>query len=279
MGKDIYTNFLLEGDIYQINHFINHHKNSQHTLDDCDIWDCEPYLLEKKCELYINNDDDIISTGGRLIVYKNKNKTKNKTEFRLESKNGYCIDAIKLLCNYYDKLTVKINFYDEDFDLCFGWALIKNTIVLGHDIIYLEDLNKNNSNSNSESNIQNTLMVGSDNKDNIVSFIIDKLSNNILQTNEMNMKINNNIIEFNTYNKPYYIYINDIIEKYPNISFSLIYRDTIDTYYGYSVVDNSKIIIDEFINLEIDKLNGYIDYFKYNTYDDYILQTDPTFLM
>ena len=272
MGKDIYTSFLLDGDKEQIAHFINHHINTQHTLDDCNIWDCESYLLEKKCELYINNIDNIISTGGRIIIYKNKN------EFRLESKNGYCIDAIKLLCNYYDKLTVKINFYDEDFDLYFGWAMIKNTIVLGHDIIYLQDLNNNsNINSNNNNNIKNTIIFDSNNKDIIISFIIDKLTNNILHTNEMNMQINNNSIEFNTYNKPYYIYIDEIIKKYKNINFSLIYRDT-NTYYGYIVVENSKILIDEFINLEEDKLNGFIDYFKYKNYEEYILQTDPEFL-
>jgi len=115
------------------------------------------------------------------------------------------------------------------------------------------------------------------NKDIIISFIIDKLTNNILHTNEMNMQINNNSIEFNTYNKPYYIYIDEIIKKYQNINFSLIYRDT-NTYYGYIVVENSKILIDEFINLEEDKLNGFIDYFKYKNYEEYILQTDPEFL-
>ena len=93
----------------------------------------------------------------------------------------------------------------------------------------------------------------------------------------MNMQINNNSIEFNTYNKPYYIYIDEIIKKYQNINFSLIYRDT-NTYYGYIVVENSKILIDEFINLEEDKLNQFIDYFKYKNYEEYILQTDPEFL-
>ena len=140
MGNDVYTYILLEGDKKQIEHFINCHKNSQNQMNDCDVWDCEPFLLDKNCREFLDNKKNYFSTGGRFSQGKN---SEGVHFISLASRNGFCDEAIKSLSHYYDKITIKLDYRDEDYDFGFGWMTIKDGNVLGEDFISLPEIKDN----------------------------------------------------------------------------------------------------------------------------------------
>ena len=254
MGNDVYTYILLEGDKQQINHFINHHKYFENELE-IYVWDCEKFLIEKKCQNFLQNKKDYFSTGGRFSQGKN---SKNIDFISLESKYGFVEESIKELSKFYDKLTIKINYRDEDYEMGIGWVIIKNGELLGEDYISIHDL------KNTHSIVNNITIKGDKNQKN--NFIEE-----VKKTFSIK-KINDDEIELKTNNEPYYYLFKEIQKKYSKLYLKLIYKDSLDRYYGYIIFDKGILINDNFIYLQINPKNGSIDYFKYRTLDEYLLK-------
>lgn len=269
MGNDVDTYIILEGDASQIDHFINHHKNNTGENHSFDIWDCSKFLIEKECTEFIKKQNDYYSTGGR---FRQGINYKNIDYIYLSSKNGFCEEVIKVLSKYYDNLTIKLDYKDEDYEMGIGWLVIQNGVVLGEDYISLRN-NVNNGNIVKDNRylINNSISIIGSTQD-IDTFI----SNN---KNKYDFEINDNSIEFKTEEYPCCEWFVETIKEYPTLKLTLIYKDiTNNIYTGYIIADNGAIIASEFIYLKKSTKCDYINYFKYDSFNTYKIETNPTFL-
>ena len=252
MGNDVRTYILLTGNTEQINHFINHHKSK---YSDMDIWDCKPFLLEKKCSEYLKNPD--IDTGGRFREGVN---SKGVPFIILEAKYTFIYTAIKLLSQYYNDLTIKLDFQDEDYELGIGILVIQNGDTLGEYYISISDI------KDFEKEVINTIGIyGNGDFNNLFDDIKKKF-----HTHSIN--INENILKFKSNEIPEYHKILEIFKKYNNLHIFYTYEgNTPNKFFGYIIKKNKYIIADEFINLDEEEHSswGIIDYFKYNNFEDY----------
>lgn len=263
MGNDVYTYILLKGDKKQIEHFINCHKKSQNQMNDCDVWDCEPFLLDKNCREFLDNKKNYFSTGGRFSQGKN---SEGVHFISLASRNGFCDEAIKSLSHYYDKITIKLDYRDEDYEMGIGWLVIKNGDVLGEDYISLSNLTYDKDLIRDNIQLINNKINIMDNQEHIATFISDN-------KDKYNLKINHDVIEFKTNKYPCYDWFINYIKKYSNLNITLIYNEiATNKYYGYVIVNNGDIIAKEFIYLERDS-HCCIPYFKYDSFNNYLEST------
>jgi len=252
MGNDVYTYILLEGESKQKDHFINHHKKYHQELE-LNIWDCEPFLKEKN-PTFFDTKKEYTKTGGR---FKQGQNSDNIDFISLESKYGLVEESIKELSKFYDNLTIKLDYRDEDYEMGIGWIVIKNGTLLGEDYLSISKLLTYNC-------IVNNIITINGKNDDINNFIFE-----IKKEYEINT-ISNNEVEFPTYDTPCYDWFMDKKDKYNNLRLKLVYRESRDKYYGYVILENGTSICDNFINLETESQHGIIDYFKYNSLNDYL---------
>jgi len=267
MGNDVYTYILLEGDEQQKQHFINHHKNSQNQIEDGDVWDCEPFLKLKKCEHFLLYKEDYFCTGGRFSQGKNSD---NIDFISLESKCGFCEEAIKALSQYYDKLTIKLDYRDEDYQIGLGWLIIKNGEVLGEDFISLSKV------EDYIFSINNEIEYLGENKDTFLKDFkkyIDTCYGCEIDSNiDLSKWTDNHKVCFTSYNEPSHNWVLNYSKTHDNVNLKYIYRELKHKFYGYVIVNNSNIICDKFINLEHEPFSEIIDYFKYNDLNDFLIK-------
>ena len=262
MGTDILTYILLSGKQEQIDHFINHHRK---TVDDMELWDCKQFLIDNECDEYLENPE--IDTCGRF--YQGK-KSKGINCITLVAKYSEFNEAIKLVCKYYNDLTVIIDVRDEDYDYGIGWLVIKNRYVLGEDYISLSHV------SNFEKEVTNNIEIYGEKHR--IKDAIDELK---LEFNTYDIEeLDKNNITFTSIEIPEYHKILKLIKKHSNLH--IVYRYTGNTphkFVGYVVYKNKHIISDQFFNLNKDEYSHfYINYFEYCSLDDYISKNVMNFI-
>ena len=270
MGNDIFNYVTLTGCEKQIDHFINNNIRVVGCDEDDDdhkikIWDCEPFLIEKNCDdndfLKRNERSSIFSSCGRFKEGKDKN---GERYIVIEGKYALCDSAIKLVSKYYDNLTLVLDYQDEDYEMGYGWCVIKNGTVLGEDYVSIHNLMEtylwyfDNPNV-----ISNTLAVMGDKK------TVDEFILQFDKTNFKEYKVTDNVLEFITQDEPFNL--KELSENNTEISFELTYRGYINLkFYGYIVAYGGIVIADQFINLDsaYEYCDG-INYLEYKNFADF----------
>jgi len=270
MGNDIFNYVTLTGCEKQIDHFINNNIRVVGCDEDDDdhkikIWDCEPFLIEKNCDdndfLKRNERSSIFSSCGRFKEGKDKN---GERYIVIEGKYALCDSAIKLVSKYYDNLTLVLDYQDEDYEMGYGWCVIKNGTVLGEDYVSIHNLMEtylwyfDNPNV-----ISNTLAVMGDKK------TVDEFILQFDKTNFKEYKVTDNVLDFITQDEPFNL--KELSENNTEISFELTYRGYINLkFYGYIVAYGGIVIADQFINLDsaYEYCDG-INYLEYKNFADF----------
>ena len=229
------------------------------------MWDCEPFLKEKKSDFFLDKKD-YYRTGGRFSQGKNSD---NIDFISLESKYGFCEEAIKALSKYYNKLTIKLDYRDEDFEMGFGFLIIRNGEILGEDYISLGKVLDN------KFIIENKIVLtGSESQNEVISNVFYNNENfKCINADYSNtFKKNRDIYFFETYDEPLHTWVLNYASENDNVNLTLKYRDLLDKFYGYVIIKNSEVIYDQFINLEKEDFSPIIDYFKYPSLENFLIE-------
>ena len=268
MVNEAYNSIVLSGDKEQKDHFINHHSYDNNDLF---IWDCSKFLYDKllKNEItkydYNNLDNNF---GGFL--------DKNEDYILITSKISDISKSIILLSNFYDKLIINMEYFDEFSEDNYGWVYIRNGKIINSDQI--------NINNHYYPEISNQLTLIGNNEE-IKKFIKNNIENKFInfeyetKLDKHQPKFGNqliienynkrSIIFFNTFKKPCLTWLYQIYNKYPNIEFCLKFKDLNHMFYGYTICEHNQIIDEKFIILEKFNYDGTRDLFKYDNFDEY----------
>ena len=279
MGNDVFNYVTLTGCEKQIDHFINNNIrlvgygcNEDDDDDDDDddhkmkIWDCEPFLIEKKCDdiefLKRNESRSLFSSCGRFKEGKDKNGDRYIV---IEGKYALCDSAIKLVSKYYDNLTIVLDYQDEDYEMGYGWCVIRNGTVLGEDYVSVSNLMETYSWYFDNPNVISNSLVVTGEKETVDKFILQ-----FDKTNLKECKLIDNVLEFITQDEPFNL-IKELSENNPELSFELTYKGYINLkFYGYIVAYGGAVIVDQFINLDSEYEYGDgINYLEYKNFSDF----------
>lgn len=259
MESNIYNCIYLSGDKYQIEHFKAQHT---YTKNNTVYWDCYNFLSNKDL------DNKFLKNSPKCGIF--------DTEYDfifITTKNEDLSQCLIVLSKYYTKITIKLEFFDENYNKYYGWLFIENGKVLGFDHINLDDIYY--------PTIENKLTILG-NKDDILDFLIKNNISN--KTKFIRFKknqipdIGNNLIlqnyndysllTFKTYKKPCSVWLMKKSPLYPKLNFCLNFKDTDHKFMGSYICSKDKIKDSKFIVLEKND-NKNSNLFKYNNYDEY----------
>ena len=262
MGVDIVTNISLKGSKGEIKSFINDYLfvSSEQTL----IWDCEDFLNEKYPNIMKSFDKSINATGGRVKIFIEKDS------ITLTSKYGYCEEMLKIISNYYKKLIINVEYFDETLELWYGIMVLKAGEVYNDEYVSIARV-EDSMIKNIEKEVpvvKNHLCLLGNSEE------IEKILKNILfilsDIKFVNLSIDDNSVLFDTKNKSA---LDKILDKcnneFKDIIVTFNFTEKNNKYYGFNTIVRGERILIEFIGFKFNK-RGYLESTLSINEDDYL---------